>query len=367
MTAALTDGARVGRSPGLRVAFVGPARYPVREPFAGGLEAFCHTTVTALREEGHAVDFFAARGSDGNVKDFELPGVNWGADAHAATDTSYPEGGREREDAAFIELRRLLVRRRYDVVHNNSLNPHMFPGDHCPEPLPMVTTLHTPELPEMRGAIRAAGKAAGRFAAVSPVTARDWDIPAPITVIPNGVNVSKWRPGPGGQSAVWFGRLVPEKGAHLAIDACALLGLPLLLAGRKGDHAYFQEEIAPRLDGDRVRWLGELSHAELRALVGRCAVTLATPRWEEPFGLVAFESMACGTPVAAFARGGLGALLADAPAALATPDDVTALAGAVHTALHINRSRVRNWVVRNYSLTRTARRYAELYEEVVAR
>ncbi|MEX3504994.1 glycosyltransferase [Corynebacterium sp. LK2510] len=351
----------------LRVAFVGPSRYPVREPYAGGLEAFCHTTVSALRDCGHHVDFYAAKGSDGNTTDFELPGVDWGRDVVSATDTSYPEGGREREDAAFVALRQLLVQRGYDVVHNNSLNPFMFASEFSPEPLPMVTTLHTPELPDLASAILAAGDKAGRFVAVSPVTAADWQIPQPITVIPNGVNGCTWRPGPGGTSAVWFGRLVPEKGPHLAIDACQLLGLPLLLAGRKGDHAYFQEEIAPRLDGERVRWVGELSHAELRTLVGRCAVSLATPRWEEPFGLVAFESMACGTPVAAFDRGGLGALLFDAPAALAEPDDVVSLAKATHTALHIERAAVRDWVVRNYSLARTARRYAQIYKEVAQR
>lgn len=367
MTATLITGTRTPRSAGLRVAFVAPARFPVREPFAGGLEAFCHTIVTALREEGHAVDFYAAKGSDGNVKDFELPGVDWGDKLELATDTTYPEGGRERENAAFVELRGVLVSRGYDVVHNNSLSPYMFADAHSQDPLPMVTTLHTPEIPELRDAVLAAGDAAGSFAAVSPVTAEAWALPQPVSVIPNGVNVSTWRPGPGGRSAVWFGRLVPEKGAHLAIDACRLLGLPLMLAGRKGDHAYFQEEIAPRLDGGRVRWLGELSHAELRALVGRCAVTLATPRWEEPFGLVAFESMACGTPVAAFARGGMGALLRDAPAALAEPDDVVSLAQAVHAALHIKRTKVRDWVVDNYSLTRTARRYAELYREVAVR
>ena len=124
------------RAPGqkLRIAFIGPARYPVREPYAGGLEAFCHTMVHALRAQGHEVDFFAAQGSDGNVKAFELPGVNWGDSLEDATDTTYPAGGKEREDRAFIQLRRLLVERGYDVVHNNSLNPYIFPGAHSPEP-----------------------------------------------------------------------------------------------------------------------------------------------------------------------------------------------------------------------------------------
>ena len=365
MTVAAQPAARTPRAAKLRIALIGPARYPVREPYAGGLEAFCHTMVSALRELGHEVDFFAAEGSDGNTKDFELPGVDWGDRAEDATDTTYPEGGRERENEAFIELRRLLVARGYDVVHNNSLNPYIFPSEASPEPLPMLTTLHTPMVDEIQAAITAAGLRAGRFAAVSRTTARDWRLPTEPVIIPNGVNVNLWRPGPGGETAVWFGRLVPEKGAHLAIDACRAAGIPLVLAGRNGDHHYVRDEIAPRL-GDGVEWIGELSHAELRGLVANCGVAVATPRWEEPFGLVAFEAMACGTPVAAFRRGGMGELLRDAPACLAPADDVDALAAAITRARGLDRDVVRRWVVDRHSLCQTAKRYTDIFRQVAA-
>lgn len=363
VTSPTTPTVRPGRDK-LRIAFVGPARYPVREPYAGGLEAFCHTMVRALRGLGHEVDFFAAAGSDGNDARFELPGVDWGDSLDDATDTTYPAGAKEREDAAFIELRRLLVQRGYDVVHNNSLSPLMFAGPHSPEALPMLTTLHTPRVEEIQSAIRGAGDRAGQFVAVSHATARGWDLPQRPIVVPNGVNVSWWQPGPGGEQAVWFGRLVPEKGAHMAMDAARAAGLPLVLAGRNGDHRYVNEQIGPRLAPGHATWVGELSHAELRALVANCAVAVVSPRWEEPFGLVAFEAMACGTPVAAFERGGLGELLRTAPAALATPDDVASLAAAIETARSIDRAEVRRWVVQHHSLTQTARRYVEIYRQV---
>lgn len=77
--------------------------------------------------------------------------------------------------------------------------------------------------------------------------------------------------------------------------------------------------------------------------------------------------MACGTPVAAFRRGGLAEQLHTAPAALAALDDVDSLAAAIHVAAEIDRPVVREWVVRHHSLTQVARRYAELYTEVPAR
>ena len=74
-------------------------------------------------------------------------------------------------------------------------------------------------------------------------------------MIHNGVDVDRWRPGPGGGPPVWFGRIVPEKGPHLAIDAAVLAGQPLRLAGPIADRAYFEREIASaaRAAGHRVR------------------------------------------------------------------------------------------------------------------
>ena len=351
-------------TPRRRIALIAPARYPIREPYAGGLEAFCHTLVRAVRELGHNVDLYAARGSQGHVRDFELPGIDWGGEVLGASDTGYPPGAREAEDAAFAGLLRHLATRDYDTVHNNSLNPGLLTPD---VDLTMLTTLHTPALPEMQEAITAAGAAAGRFSAVSATTAGDWELPTPATIIPNGVDTRRWYPGPGGRAAVWFGRIVPEKGLHLAMDACRLVGIPLVFAGRVGDHRYFSTHIVPRMTGHAATWVGELDHRGLVSLVNSSRVCLVTPRWEEPFGLVAFEAMACGTPVAAFRRGGLGEFLADAPSSLAEPEDVGALAASILVAAGIDRGLVRDWVVRRHGLTEVARRYVELYSEVPTR
>ena len=194
----------------------------------------------------------------------------------------------------------------FDVVHSHSL--HYLPVALAPlVGAPMLLTLHTPPTPWLESALRTPGAArALAISAVSAATRRLW---APVVdvaeVVPNGVDLAAWPAGPGGAGAAWWGRMVPEKAPHLAIDAARAAGMPLRLAGPIVDREYFDGQVAPRLgDGRRVR-RATCGHAELARLVGASRVALMTPVWEEPFGLAAAEAIATGTPVAAFARGGL--------------------------------------------------------------
>src|SRR5205085_2040355 len=102
----------------------------------------------------------------------------------------------------------------------------------------------------------------------------------------------------------------------------ARAGVPLTIAGPVGDRAYFERCLAAA--GPQVRYAGHLESGELAAMVADAAVALVTPCWEEPFGLVAIEALACGTPVAGFARGALPEILDARTGALAAPGDVAA-------------------------------------------
>ncbi|PMB98537.1 MULTISPECIES: glycosyltransferase [Brevibacterium] len=346
----------------MRVAVVGPARMPIAPPFGGGLEVFCDRLTAGLREAGVQVDLYASAGSRGHRQEFELPGIDWTGHEHIARDDAYPPGAQDIEHTAYRQLFERLQDGPYDLIHNNSVSPAFFSG--ASGRVPMLTTLHVPPGAPLDEAISRAGSSAGSFAAVSAFTAGQWQLPEPATVVHNGVDTRTFAAGPGGDHAVWFGRITPEKGLHLAIDACRAAGVPLRIIGRCAEPRYFTTEIEPRL-GDDALWVGHLDDAQIAAEVGAAAVTVVTPCWDEPFGLVTIESLSCGTPVAAFARGGIPEVLADAPELLARPGDVDDLAAAIGRARRFDRARARRMAVTRFDCRHMVAAYLRLYSEVI--
>lgn len=354
-------------SASLRIAIIAAARYPIREPFAGGLEAHTWSLAQGLRARGHQVTLFA--GHD----DLPMPGIakispQWPRLSWAARrDTSMAAEAWVAEHHAYLQVMLDMVdtgRKRFDVIHNNSL--HYLPVAMARAvPVPTVTTLHTPPTPWLESAIQL-GPNPVTFVAVSSHTAQAWRHAVTAEVILNGVDLQKWLPGPGGQRLIWFGRLVAEKGAHLAILAAQRARLALDLVGPVADPGYFHSKVEPLL-GEEVRYLGHLGHNELVALVGQAAATLVTPCWDEPYGLVAAESLACATPVAGFARGGLPELADHASAVLVTPGDVDALAAAALRACRLSRTAARRRAETHCSITQMLDSYEALYYRVSQR
>ncbi|MGW4370527.1 glycosyltransferase [Nocardia takedensis] len=327
----------------LHIAVLASNRHPIAEPFAGGLEAHVWHLSRALRARGHRVTLFAAPGSDPAVADRVITVQNFRVSALAALDPSMPTDAFLTDHHAYLALMTDLMAlgpASYDVVHNHSL--HYLPVAMAPAlPIPMLTTLHTPPTPWLESALEVTKGAGSAFAAVSRHTAATWSRSLPaIEVITNGIDTDRWPAGPGGSDLVWFGRITPEKGTHLAIEAAARVGRTLHLAGPLSDRRYFEDAVAPRL-GPHVRYHGHLAQDELARLVGDCGVALITPRWDEPYGLVVAEALACGTPVAAFARGGIPEIVDTSCARLAEPDDLDSLAAAAESAAELPRHAAR--------------------------
>ena len=344
----------------MRIALIASARFPVREPFAGGLEAHTWSLVRGLKARGHEVLLYAAPGSDEGLQARHLavrPVVL--SDAARADLSSAPDWWMQ-EHHAYLSLMLALAGEEVDVIHNNSL--HYLPVAMASTlPARTVSTLHTPPTPWLESAIQAADHCPVSFAAVSENTARAWRHAAPdATVVRNGIDLERWAQGPGGGAAVWSGRIVPEKGTHLALQAAARAGLPLKVAGPVMDRAYFTEAVEPWLRNGS-EYVGHLATDDLVTLIGDACVSLVTPCWEEPYGLVVAESLSCGTPVAGFSRGALPELVGEQHGRLVAPDDVEALAGALLEAAELDRDRVRAHAVSTCSVESMIDGYELLY------
>jgi len=348
----------------MRIGVIAHLKYPIAEPFAGGLEMHTHLLCRQLRLKGHDVTLFAATLSDPEL------GLEAICDQTEIAKVGTAEAGDVaffREHHAYLSLMSRLRRSSFDVIHNNSL--HYLPVSMAETlPMPMVTTLHTPPFCWLESGIREASAPSARFVGVSEAMREQWSSVRPIDqVILNGIDLERfpWRahhdePG----HLIWYGRIVPEKGLHLALDAAALAGIALRFAGPILDQAYFDAEIAPRLTRETT-FLGHLDHETLSKEIGQAAAFVCTPRWDEPYGLVVAEALACGTPVAAFARGAIPEILTPDCGVLARADDVQDLARAIVQAVGLSRSACRARAEAACDVRRMIAAYEGLYDEMI--
>jgi UDP-glucose:tetrahydrobiopterin glucosyltransferase len=184
-----------------------------------------------------------------------------------------------------------------------------------------------------------------RLAFHTAVQAADFALHEPPVVVGNGFDLRGYQlcltPEP---LLGWVGRIAPEKGLEDAAAVAARLGLPLAVWGLREDPAY-AAAVEASVPAGTLQWRGFRPTAELQAQLGRCRVLLNTPKWNEAYGNVVVEAMACGVPVVAYRRGGPGELVqSGVTGVLVEPDDVTALAAAVSLAAALDRSACRRWV-----------------------
>ncbi|MBD2760568.1 glycosyltransferase [Yimella sp. cx-573] len=351
----------------MRIAVLATTRHPLRQPWTGGQEAHTATLITALRARGHHIRLYAREGTAPQLADEiihypDLPPIS----AVAALDPQVPEPDFLRDHHCLVGAMAHLMSHDddLDVVHNQTLHHLPLSMSTCLA-TPLVTTLHTPPFPWMElGA--ALARPTARFVAVSDALARQWTTLAdPITLIANGIDTGAFPEGAGGDALAWVGRLVPEKGADLAIKAAKRAGRRLRLAGPISNQEWFDDVIAPHLDDD-IEHLGHLDHSATARLLGESAALLMTPRWEEPFGLVVAEAAVTGTPVVALARGGLPEVVSPEIGVLVDPDDGShGLASAIAEAIALQRSLVRQHAIEAFGADRMAQQYEDEYQRAI--
>jgi glycosyltransferase involved in cell wall biosynthesis len=363
----------------VRILQVAPMVSPIddrREPI-GGAQVVLADLARGLAARGHDVTLAAADGSHLSGVRLAPLGIDSGSlrpASLAATD------GVRADDAAqsraFAAVRAWIDQHtsEIDLIHAHAYDAPAFKALRG-APRPVLHTLHLPPLDA--AVVRAA--AAARDAAlvtVSEANARAWrDKSVPVAqVIHNGIDVGRIKVGQRrGTHLVCAGRLSPEKGTHIAVAVARRSGRSLLVVGGAYDEAYFASAVAPHLRlmpewrlGDPVEgviYVGPRTRHELLAIVGSSSASLMPVMWDEPFGLVALESLATGTPVIAYRRGGLPEIVDDTCGVLVPPGDDDALERALAVAPGLAGTACRRRAER-FSLDAMVAGYEALYRPV---
>lgn len=355
----------------MRIALIAPLVTAIREPQRGGSQSIVADLAAGLTSRGHQVHVYAAAGSaipgatviDTGVDPESLAALLYRADRPSAPDVA-------AGDAAFQTVYAAVAQVPYDVVHNHAFDPPSVRAA-ATLPWPVVHTLHLPPEPGMAGALGDAIKSHHPpiVATVSASQAAAWRAWIRVDVVlPNGVPVDRipWS-ADAGDRVIFAGRFSREKGATDAIAIAKQAGVPIDLYGDPYDADYADSMAQAHRDDAAVLIHAGVPRAELWQIMSRARAVLCPSKWEEPFGMVAAEAQATGTPVIAYRRGALPEVVVDGRTGfLVPPDDVDAAARALSTIRSIKREACRRHAEANLSLDASITAHERLYQRLSA-
>jgi glycosyltransferase involved in cell wall biosynthesis len=338
----------------MRIAVIAPPWAPIPPTLYGGIELVVDRLARGFQDAEHEVLLFTTGESTCEVPRQHV--------------LDHAEGG--RIGAAAVELRHVIAAydevQGFDIVHDHTLMGPLY-AERYPD-LHVVTTIHGPFNEELRAIY---GRMAPRVPIVAVSHAQRKPAPdIPIArVIHHGIDVDAFPFGAGdGGYCVFLGRLSPDKGAGRAVDVARKAGVPLKIVGKMREpieHDYFERHVAPYLN-DEIEYLGEVDHAEKLELLAGATAMLFPIRWNEPFGLVMIEALACGTPVLAFPEGAAPEVIEDGRTGFLCHDEAQ-MAELLDEIGTIDRGACRAAVEGYFSTSRMVREHLDLFADVLGR
>jgi glycosyltransferase involved in cell wall biosynthesis len=258
----------------------------------------------------------------------------------------------------------------FDVINDHSGIPAAALGGLVDTPV--VHTVHGPlDTHEAKDAYEAIAEVAPDVGLIS--ISENQRRPAPdlpwVATIPNAIDLSLYPCTPHrGDYLLFLGRFSPDKGAHRAISVAMELDMPLKLAGKNREpkeRQYFAEFVEPHLGRGGIEYLGEVSHGEKVELLQDARATLFPIDWEEPFGLVMVESMACGTPVIATRHGAVPEVIEHGRSGIIV-DNYRQMAEALEQADELDPYECRRYVEELFAPERMVGDYVDAYRAALS-
>ena len=338
----------------MRIAQVAPLFESVPPKYYGGTERVVSYLTEELVRQGHDVTLFASGDSD--TKAHLVAGCRRALrlDKHCIDQMAHH----------VLMLEHVAQRsREFDVIHYHLDYLH-FPLSRR-NPTPQLTTLHgrldIPDLQPLYREFHDMPVVSISMSQREPLPGANWQ-----ATVYHGLPVDLFRyEGEPGQYLAFLGRISPEKRVDRAIEIAQRAGLPLKIAAKVDnvDRDYFENYMRPLMEQSHVEYLGEIGDGEKGEFLG-CAIALLFPiEWEEPFGLVMIESLACGTPVVAYGRGSVPEVIEDGVTGFVV-SDVAESVEAVRRIAGLDRRECRKYFEERFTAARMAHDYVRLYGEL---
>ena len=341
----------------MRIAQLSPLWERVPPPAYGGTEAVVHLLTEDLVRRGHDVTLFA---SGDSVSSASLRAV-------------YPHSLRTAKrlaDAAPYEWvhcsHALAAWEEFDIIHNHAGELPMAASRLIFTP--MLTTMHCIITPDTKVVWDHYGGyyntlSWAEYRAMPPIRNRNF-----LGPVYNAIDVGSFPFSADKENyLLHLSRVAPEKGTHLAIEVALRLGMRLVIAGKvdRVDRQYYEERVKPLVDGKQIQFVGEADGPRKRELYRKATCVILPILWEEPFGLVMPEAMACGTPVIVFDRGAASEVVADGVTGYLV-HDVDEMVAAVKKLDRIDPRRCRQHVEQRFDVPRMVDDYLRLYELILS-
>lgn len=264
-------------------------------------------------------------------------------------------------------LARAVVRERFDIVHSFSRIAYLAPV--LPLALPKIMSYQREISPRTVGWAHALSRGTLQFTAISRWMMRPVEKIGHWTLVPNGVPLERYhfRAAVAPDAPlVFLGRVEEIKGPHLAIEISRRTRRRLIIAGNVPEEkrSWFATHVQPDVDGESVRYVGPVDDAQKNALLGEAAALLMPILWEEPFGIVMAEAMACGTPVLGLRRGAVPEVVEDGVTGFVA-DELDGLIRAVGRLATLDRAACRASVENIYSDHAVVNAYVEEYGRAI--
>jgi glycosyltransferase involved in cell wall biosynthesis len=342
---------------GLKVAVLAPPWFAVPPTGYGGIEWVVSLLADGLVDAGHDVTLFAS--GDSHTK--------------ARLAAVFPQAPSRQIGRTFWELRHALScyehADEFDIINDHTGMLGAALG--ATVSTPVMHTVHGPLDGEPGELYEQISHVAPQVGLISismnqrkPKPHLNW-----IANCPNALDLSVYPVMPHrGDYLLFLGRMSPDKGAHRAVAVARETGLPLKLAGKMQEpkeREYFHELVEPHLV-DGIEYMGEVTHGEKVELLQNARATLFPIEWEEPFGLVMIESMACGTPVIATRWGAVPEVIEDGRSGIIV-DHYREMPAALERADELEPLELRRYVVEEFSPERMVRDYVAAYELAISR